>query len=148
MRNLKHGRGASPVRRAFVLAAIAAAFPLLPGPGVAQQGRSAPATGFVYVGDATLGQPWSTRNFDNLSRSDTPVFRGTDFADLSLQVGDTLRARSAVNVRARPWATQPEEPPVVGTLPAGTRVVVRDVHWVGLAPGLRRSAFWIEFERM
>lgn len=135
------GRGAVLLRGTLLVAA-AAVLAALPGAASAQ------ARGFVYYGDAALGQPWSTRNFDNLSRGDATAFRGTSFADLGFQVGDTLRARTAVNVRARPWTTQGEEPPVVGTLRSGTRVVIRDIHWVGLGPGLQRSAFWIEYERV
>lgn len=147
MRTIPHSSGSSAAvpfarRLPIVLLLAAAALAALPGPSSAQQ------TGYVYYGDASLGQPWSTKNFDNLSRSDSPAFRGTSFADLSFQVGDTLRARSAVNVRARPWLTQPEEPPVVGRLRAGERIVIRDIHWVGLGPGLQRSAFWIEYERV
>ena len=126
----------------LLLAAPLAAF----APTPAGQGRTAPA-GYVYYGDAELGQAWSTKNFDNLTRSDTPAFRGTESADLSIRVGDVLRARHAVNVRDRPWLTQPEEPRVVGRLRAGERVVVREIHWVGLSPGLQRSAFWIGFDR-
>ncbi|HEV2146110.1 MAG TPA: hypothetical protein VGR37_01700 [Longimicrobiaceae bacterium] len=155
MHTHRHSNGASaallPGWRPLLrrLAPLVAAFALAAFPGLASaQARSAPATGYVYYGDAALGQPWSTKNFDNLSRSDAPAFRGTGFADLSFQVGDTLRARSAVNVRARPWAVQSEEPPIVGRLPAGTRVVIRDIHWIGLAPGLQRSAFWIEYDRV
>lgn len=152
MRTILHASGRSAaaltLRRLPIVLLVVLALGGLPDLSSAQQGRSAPATGYVYYGDATLGQPWSTKNFENLTRSDSPAFRGTSFADLSFQVGDTLRARSAVNVRAAPWVQQPDEPRVVGRLRAGERIVVRDIHWVGLEPGLRRSAFWIEYERV
>ena len=151
MRTIPHPSGsctASLSPRLLPIVLLVAALAGFPGLASAQQGRGSPASGFVYYGDATQGQPWSTKYFDNLSRSDSPPFRGTSFADLAFQVGDTLRARNAVNVRARPWLTQPEEPAVVGRLRAGDRIVIRDIHWVGLGPGLQRSAFWIEYERV
>jgi hypothetical protein len=103
--------------------------------------------GYVYFGAATVGEPWSTRFFDNLTTADEVAFRQEAFEHLSLKVGDVVRARHAVSVRAAPWTQEPNPPRVIGHLRAGERIVVREIHWVPLTEDRRRAVFWIGFVR-
>ena len=105
---------------------------------------ASPASGWVYCG-AVEGGRWTTRNFDNLTR---PTQRGGSAGEPAdaVREGDLLRARGPVNVRGRPWTVQATEPPVIGALRPGERIVVRDIQPVGLSAEFRRVGFWIRYE--
>jgi hypothetical protein len=123
---------------------------LLPSPHLSAQAEGLPGRppeGYVYFGAATAGEPWSTRFFDNVTRGDEIAFRSEAFEDLSLKVGDVLRARHAVSVRAAPWTQEPSPPRVIGHLRGGERIVVREIHWVPLTVDRRRAVFWVGFDR-
>ncbi|HEX6750505.1 MAG TPA: hypothetical protein VF092_24665 [Longimicrobium sp.] len=126
------------------LALAAGMLPLAAGAssGFRAEPPPSPAAGYVYYG-AVEGGRWTARNFDNLTRRSGG--NSADPAD-AIHEGDLLRARVPVNVRARPWTVQAEEPPVTGALRPGERVVVRDIQPVGLSEEFRRMGFWIRYE--
>ncbi|HEX8242379.1 MAG TPA: hypothetical protein VF541_02740 [Longimicrobium sp.] len=126
------------------LALMAAALPLAVGAGAGFVAEPpSPASGYVYYG-TTEGGAWKVRSFDNLTRRDAP---SGDADDAPVREGDLLRARGLVNVRARPWTSAAQEPPVIGALRRGERVVARDVQPVGLSAEFRRMGYWVRYER-
>jgi hypothetical protein len=138
-------------RSRLALVALALALPLAAGAsaGFVAEPPPSPASGYVYYGDAAAGGGWGAKNFDNLSHADVPAYRNDasgEPGEFGIREGDLLRARGLVNVRARPWTVRDQEPPVVGTLRPGERVVVRDIQPVGLTAHFGRMAFWIRYE--